>query len=322
MHRPKRWAAVLLAVTWPGLGHAYLGMWKRGFAILGSLSVIAFIGAALLPHVGWFWWIAMFASMLWFSGRLLTALDVGVRPIKPRKASLGVVVGRTLLGALLFGALSIGTPILIRAFLIEAFKIPAQSMIPTLVVGDHVFVDKKVRSPARGELVVFAWPEHPEQDFVKRAIAVGGDVIEVDADGVPAINGEKAKRCPVGTYTYWPEGTPGTVDVDIEVETLGSATYLVGLDRHTPTKPFGPYAVPPATFFVLGDNRMNSHDSRVWFEGAGGTVPLANVRGRPCVLWLSASDIGIDYDRFGSMTTLRLPKGAESLQPKLDACLK
>ena len=109
----------------------------------------------------------------------------------------------------------------LRAFVVEAFKIPSGSMIPTLQVGDHIFVNKFTYGPAipwthkrvwngmppsRGDVMVFAFPEHPEQDFIKRVIAVPGDRLEARG-GHPIINGWEVPSCRVGPYNYL-EGEP------------------------------------------------------------------------------------------------------------------
>src|SRR5205823_6140307 len=83
------------------------------------------------------------------------------------------VAGMIALGALLVLAL------VVRVFWAEAFKIPAGSMIPTLQVGDHVFVDKTAKHPRRGEPTVFIYPKEPDKDFIKRVVAVGGDTVEI-----------------------------------------------------------------------------------------------------------------------------------------------
>jgi signal peptidase I len=147
----------------------------------------------------------------------------------------------------------------IRAFVIEAFKIPSGSMIPTLLVGDHIFVNKlaygplipfskkrlwSAMPPKRGDVIVFAFPENPEEDFIKRVIALPGDTIEIRG-GQVYVNDQ-------------------LID---EPYIRDKAPYLV--PRQT---------VPPDHYFVLGDNRPNSSDSHVW-----GLVPADNIIGRAWV---------------------------------------
>jgi signal peptidase I len=221
-----------------------------------------------------------------------------------------------------------------RAFVVEAFKIPGGSMIPTLLVGDHIFVSKSAYGaaipftrarlgtcpPKRGEVVVFAFPEHPEQDFVKRVVALPGDTLSTRA-GHPVLNGWRVPNCRVGRWSYWDQDSPTSHhEGDLYVEFLGDESYLAFYDEMSGAFPeeMGPYVVKAGEYWVMGDNRNNSHDSRMWFGGRGGGVPFDHSRGRALFVWLS---------EFGSRKGLAvhkptLPDSAASLQGVLDACLK
>jgi signal peptidase I len=229
----------------------------------------------------------------------------------------------------------------LRTFVIEAFKIPSGSMIPTLMVGDHIFVNKFSYGPAipftrsrvwtnmppkRGDVMVFAFPEHPEQDFIKRVIAVEGDKLEARS-GHPVVNGWEVPSCRLGEWAYSEYDSPISRHVgDLFVEYLGNESYLTFYDRASGYSPDyqGPYFVKPGEAWVMGDNRNNSHDSRMWFGGQGGGVPFENVRGRALFVWLSVSDSGLDWSRLGApvMGRPRLPPSAKDLEPALDRCLK
>jgi signal peptidase I len=230
----------------------------------------------------------------------------------------------------------------LRAFVIEAFKIPSGSMIPTLMVGDHIFVNKFSYGPAipytkarvwtnmpphRGDVMVFAFPEHPEQDFIKRVIAVPGDKLEAK-NGHPIINGWPVPSCLVGAWAYSDYESPiSRHEGDLYIEYLGDESFLTFYDRAS--RGFadefqGPFFAKEGEVWVMGDNRNNSHDSRMWFGGQGGGVPFENIRGRALFVWLSVSDNGVDWSREGApvMGRPRLPPSASGLEPEFESCMK
>jgi signal peptidase I len=225
---------------------------------------------------------------------------------------------------------SIGVAVLValflRTFVVEAFKIPTGSMIPTMQVGDHIFVNKflfglhipftkikffELRKPQRGEVIVFIYPVDPSKDFIKRVVAVEGDTVQIRADSPGEtpdviVNGRPLarRRLPgpchfwdfVETLNRWEEHH----QCDRIEETNDGRTYLTIYTPGGANAPrFGgdePFTVPRGTVFVMGDNRNNSHDSRYW-----GTVPLENVKGKAMVVWWSqGSDVeGVRWGRLG-----------------------
>jgi signal peptidase I len=135
--------------------------------------------------------------------------------------------------------------LLIRTFVVQAFKIPSGSMIPTLVVGDHILVNKflyRFRDPARGDVVVFKYPVDESRDFIKRIVAVGGEEVFIK-DRQVFIN------CRPPAPTCQPIPDPAAYYED---------------RAGPPGETFGPTRVPPGAYFVMGDNRNNSQDSRYW----------------------------------------------------------
>jgi signal peptidase I len=236
---------------------------------------------------------------------------------------------------------AVGVAMALRAFVVEAFKIPSGSMIPTLQIGDHIFVNKFVYGPAipytdkrlwsamppkRGDVMVFAYPEHPEQDFIKRVIALPGDKLEAK-NGHPWLNGWEVPHCYVGVYSYSEVDQPSpNHEGDLYVEYLEDQSYVTLYDRASGgfSETQGPFYVQPGEVYVMGDNRNNSHDSRMWWGGKGGGVPYANIRGKALFVWLSVTESGIDFSRWGApvMGRPRLPLAMAALEPALDKCLR
>jgi signal peptidase I len=197
-----------------------------------------------------------------------------------------------------------------RSFVAEAYHIPSGSMIPTLQVGDRIFVNKFIyglrvplwgrkfgaRSPERGEVVVFVHPKSGD-DLIKRVVAVAGDTVEI-RDGEAWVNGHSIAgvRIPDDCrYTdldgdHWVERS-----CDEFHDTLGDATFTTLRDPARPPSWMAPVRVPDGSIFVLGDNRDNSNDSRYW-----GFVPVENIKGRAMfVWWSSGSPDGVRWSRLG-----------------------
>jgi signal peptidase I len=214
------------------------------------------------------------------------------------------------IGSVVFVAL------LLRSFVVEAYQIPSGSMIPTLEVGDHIFVNKLIygvripfteiklathyRQPRRGEIIVFTHPVGHDQDLIKRVVAVGGDEVEM-RDNVVYVNGVATARHDDGNRHYFDfdEGTNQWVERDAEAfdQSIGKAAFTTLQDPKAQPWRFGPVRVPDGKLFVMGDNRDNSSDSRYW-----GFVPLNLVRGRAMVVWWSHGEPeGIRFGRFGHL---------------------
>ncbi len=182
---------------------------------------------------------------------------------------------------------------LVRSFLVEAFKIPSGSMEGTLLVGDFLLVNKLVygaevpftsahlpamKSPERGEVIVFKWPVDPTVDFVKRVVGLPGDTLGM-VNGVLRRNGQALSE------RYVSHTEPGSDPASEEFR--WQQQYLVrrakaGVSYHPSRNNWGPLVVPPLHLFVLGDNRDNSLDSRYW-----GFVPDSMVKGRPLLVYFS-----------------------------------
>ncbi len=221
--------------------------------------------------------------------------------------------------------LAIGVALLLRAFVIEAFKIPSGSMLPTLQIQDHIFVNKLAYGPLvpftsyrlfdslppeRADVMVFIFPDSnpdaPSQDFIKRVIALPGDTLTVEG-GHPIINGWRVPSCRVGDYVYHEGSDAPEKHGDLFMEFLSDKAYLTIYESNRSDGRQGPYHAKPHETWVLGDNRNNSADSRAWYGGKGGGVPDANIKGRAMFVWW-----GVDLDRLFMrvLGTPRLPRGA------------
>jgi signal peptidase I len=164
----------------------------------------------------------------------------------------------------------------IRTFVIQAFKIPTGSMEPNLLVGDHLLVNKFVFAPTatsaervllpmrpivRGDVLVFKFPEEPERDFIKRVIGLPGDTVELKQRQL-YVNGVKQDEA--YAHYMFPQG-----------EADESTTFDV-------RERYGPVTVPDGHYFMMGDNRDNSQDSRYW-----GFLPAHYVKGRALTIYWS-----------------------------------
>jgi signal peptidase I len=183
----------------------------------------------------------------------------------------------------------------IRWLLIEPFRIPSGSMIPNLLVGDQLMVNKltygwmipfttkkltNFKTPKRGDVIVFKFPDNPREDYVKRVIGVPGDEVSYQ-DSVLYINGKEVTREYVGPYNG-PTDHDFCPEHDLYVEALDGVRHDMILCRRSHTgDSFDTIKVPPGKLWAMGDNRDNSSDSRVW-----GFVPIENIKGRALFIHL------------------------------------
>jgi signal peptidase I len=179
----------------------------------------------------------------------------------------------------------------IRTFVVQAFKIPTGSMEQNLLIGDHLLVNKFVFGPTRIgverallpvkdiqrlDVLVFKYPEDPERDFIKRVIGLPGDRLEVRRKRV-YVNGKRLDE----PYVYYLEDPPPLL------QETGPPDDLPAISGD-PREQYGPVTVPVDHYFVMGDNRDNSQDSRYW-----GFLPRDYIKGRALVIyWSYAADNG------------------------------
>jgi signal peptidase I len=166
-------------------------------------------------------------------------------------------------------------PFLVRTFVVQAFKIPSGAMKPTLLIGDHILVDKLPKARGnikRGDIIVFPFPQDPRKDFVKRVIGLPGEVIELRDKEIYLNNGHLKENYVIHT---------DQTIIPAEVR---------------PRDNLGPIRVPPESVFVLGDNRDESFDSRFW-----GFVDINGIKGKVTrIYWSWDKEIsGVRWDRIG-----------------------
>lgn len=240
----KWWLAGLLSLVEPGLGQVYNGQFRKGVLLfllplvllpcyvlcLNSRHLFAYLAAYLL--------LALFYYLFVVGDAIVQARRQGGAYRLKNYNRLSVYVAVVVVATLV----STGMNLALKYNFVQAFRIPAASMEPTLLVGDRILVDRSVyaREPKRGAVIVFAYPEDPRKDFVKRVVAVGGDTVAV-RDKQLYVNG----RPLLEPYIEHRESElfPATVN---------------------PRDNFGPVTIPTGACFVLGDNRDRSYDSRFW----------------------------------------------------------
>jgi signal peptidase I len=191
--------------------------------------------------------------------------------------------------------------LLLRSFLVEPFRIPSNSMMPTLLTGDFILVNKyayglrlpvlntkflPIGEPRRGDVVVFKFPVDGKTDYIKRVVGVPGDEVYY-RDKTIFVNGQPQGQVPVGRYTGEASGAVMTGAREA-VETLDGVEHKTLIRQGLPDLPpgcrvlaGGPVKVPPGHYFVMGDNRDNSNDSRCW-----GFVPEDNLVGKAFAIWM------------------------------------
>ncbi|MCB5184797.1 signal peptidase I [Methylobacillus gramineus] len=188
---------------------------------------------------------------------------------------------------------------LIRSFIVEPFKIPSGSMMPTLLAGDFILVNKftyglrvpilnktffEVGHPQRGDVFVFHYPPDPSIDYIKRVVGVPGDRIAYK-DKRLTINGKPIETTYVDDYKYVGSGLNMIVTKRYK-EQLGDKNHELLIEENGMAFD-GEVEVPPGHYFAMGDNRDNSKDSRVW-----GFVPEDNLVGRAFFIWWNFDDFG------------------------------
>ena len=201
----------------------------------------------------------------------------------------------------------------LRSFLVEPFKIPSGSMIPTLLVGDFILVNKftygirlpvinkkiiDINSPQRGDVMVFRYPEDPSLDYIKRVVGLPGDTVAYQNKRLK-INGQAVEMTQIADYLhperlYYSQQFQAQMGVQHRLLNDADAPAFIPDPGRFPYRENCTYnaagvvcKVPAGHYFMMGDNRDNSRDSRAW-----GFVPEENIVGKAFFIWLNFSDLG------------------------------
>lgn len=199
--------------------------------------------------------------------------------------------------------------LVLRSFVIEPFRIPSGSMLPTLEIGDFILVNKyayglrlpvfhnkvvEVGDPERGDVVVFRYPENPEIDYIKRLIGVPGDVVEWDNKTLK-VNGVELNRTSLGVYQARDQHNNIRPTLRLTEDLLGVEHEMLVVPNTGGRS--GAITVPEGKYFVMGDNRDMSNDSRFW-----GLVPEENMVGKATYIWMhmNLGGDGFKFSRIGT----------------------
>jgi len=183
----------------------------------------------------------------------------------------------------------------LRSFIVEPFRIPSGSMLPSLYIGDFILVSKfsygirlplvnqkvfSIGTPRRGEVLVFRYPHDEKTNYIKRVVGLPGDIVDYKNKRL-RINGnvvdlQKSNREETG------QGAQSNEQVRVHIERLGKSSHGILLDASLGSRDYTRIIVPPDKYFVMGDNRDHSNDSRFW-----GFVPEENIVGRAFFVWFS-----------------------------------
>lgn len=201
--------------------------------------------------------------------------------------------------------------LVLRSFIVEPFRIPSASMMPTLLIGDFILVNKydygirlpvlnttiiENNDPERGDVVVFRYPDDPSIPFIKRVVGIPGDKVEYINKTI-YINGIEQKQVSNGPYQAVGAGMMANGDLWM-TEKLDGHTHDILIDDNGRRSMNFETTVPEDMYFVLGDNRDNSRDSRYW-----GFVPDKNLVGRAFYIWMNwdSKNGGISWSRIGTI---------------------
>jgi signal peptidase I len=290
----KPWVAAALSTICCGLGQVYCGRMRRGLAMFAlslmfAPAVVLAMRGAAVP------WLVLFlgsvpAVMVLYVWSIVDAHRIATQMAgqagESRRGYRPVVLW---LMAIASVPCTLGAVFALRANVVEAFYLPSSSMAPTLVQGDR-FLSNKLdigsRPLARGDVVIFRAPDKRDQRWIKRIVGLPGDTVEL-RQGALFINGSALERTPVDE-----QATAAHEGASAFYEHNGERRYQVLIGDKDENADFDVQTVPAGEYFVLGDNRGRSHDSRKF-----GTVPRTDMVGVATWLYCPAES----WDRFGEV---------------------
>lgn len=297
MNRRRWYIAAILSLIVPGLGQFYNARLRRGgiiAAVLVALTAAQFVLISSLAVSLAIFGASAVITLLLIALYLFAIIDAAVFALRHRMA----VMGRFNRAWAYFSVIIVcilGQSLAAPEIQIASYNIPAGSMHPTVLVGDYLIADKGYflrQPPLRGDLAIFKLPVDNRTDYIKRVVGLPGDSIRL-IGGKLYINERPIPRERIEDWT----GRRGTIPTSVMqyIEAMpGGPSYRIieergddGMLDNTP-----PYRVPDGHYFVLGDNRDSSQDSRILSEV--GFIPLQNFRDRPAFIFWSA-----DLSRIG-----------------------
>ncbi len=264
-----------------------MGRWVRGF-VWWVVILAVFLTLPVSHGVG------LVATLVLIAAAIVDVLCIEARPLQRALVMAIGIFALVGLSAVVRGA--------VRELYLEPYRIPQASMFPTIWPEDYLFINKLPTSPQRGTVAVFHHPLEPDRLFIKRIIALPGDNVRIWGGSV-FIDGLRVPTEDTGECAWHKFDHDRKRFVEhravCATETLGDASYSIVRDSAESEVYFpkhgGDFIVPEDHFFVLGDNRDHSWDSREW-----GPVPVKNLVGRPIFRWLSFGDEGQwVWSRFG-----------------------
>jgi signal peptidase I len=313
--RRRWWLAGFLSFMLPGLGQVYNGQETKGLLYYVALSVWGGIFMSLFyylkkppltsGHIALICILALVSVIFW-----LYILFEAIRSAK--RISNDYVLKKYnrwyiyIIVIVIIHLVDFSTEtVIVKNTIFKAFKAPAGSMMPTIFVGDHFICDLsyyRTHNPARGDIVVFKWPVDESIFYIKRIIGIPGDTIQIINDEL-YVNNIKLELKFIKKYRLG-EGK----EADICQETIGDSSYQI-LEQIKKYENFRPVTVPAGEYFVMGDNRDNSNDSRYW-----GMVKRHQIYGRPAFIYFSWDMKIPAWNIFGRLASIRFSRIGDVLE--------